>query len=128
LVRSSVLGRMPASESLLALTNTMQRIGVSPFRFGWRWVLTMLSTLTSKMDGHDRHSFKIFFTASNFAYETVKKCLWAGPSALCAEGIATQGCALGWYSTRRWRFKSKPVAGVDCRGDGRYTRCIAVDL
>jgi hypothetical protein len=31
LVRSSVLGRMPASESLLALTTTMQRIVVSPF-------------------------------------------------------------------------------------------------
>jgi hypothetical protein len=31
LARSSVLGRMPASDSLLALTKTMQRIGVSPF-------------------------------------------------------------------------------------------------
>src|ERR1700721_428984 len=39
LVRSSVLGRMPASESLLALTITMQRIDVSPFIYGWSRVL-----------------------------------------------------------------------------------------
>src|SRR5947208_13139048 len=34
-VRISRLGRTPASESLLALTRIMNRIGVSPFGFGF---------------------------------------------------------------------------------------------
>src|SRR5258707_6408655 len=72
LVRSSVLGRMPASESLLALTITMQRIGVSPFLFGWSWTsLDPCSlSLASPVRRPDRHGFQDFFAASIFAYET----------------------------------------------------------
>jgi hypothetical protein len=49
----------------------MQRIVVSPFRFDWSLgfgARSMLSTLTSNMDSHDRHGFEIFFAVSIFAY------------------------------------------------------------
>src|SRR6202000_2030293 len=75
LVRSSVLGRTPASDSLLALTNTMQRIVVSPFSFltsvgvGPLVVGPCSLLLTSNRDGRDRHVFFLFFLAASiFAY------------------------------------------------------------
>ncbi len=51
--RSLWFGITPASDSLLALTITMNRIVMSPFDFGWSWIAgglgrpILLSTLTS---------------------------------------------------------------------------------
>src|SRR5260370_19732376 len=72
LARSLVLGRTPASESLLALTNTMQRIVVSPFIFGWSWTSVddpCSLSLTSNVGRRDRHAFQDFFAVSIFAYQ-----------------------------------------------------------
>jgi hypothetical protein len=61
LLRSSVLGRTPASDSLLALTKTMQRIGVSPFVFSRSRVFNLCSLpLTSNEIERDRHGFDFF--------------------------------------------------------------------
>src|SRR5580692_7566894 len=84
LVRSSVLGRTPASDSLLALTNTMQRIVVSPFSFCWSRVsvvdpcsLLRRRTWTDMID-----MVWEFFCGLYFSHAWVRVG-WAGVGNLC---------------------------------------------